>query len=148
MTLNREVVRSGCANIEDALSRLARFAAMPVDQFVANDDAVDAACYRLLAGIEAALSLCYHVSATHLDQVPEQYATCFNTLLAAGVVEPGLAVRLQMMARIRNLLLHMDARVEPSRVHQILHEHLVDLRAFALAVARLVDSPMEQPPQK
>jgi hypothetical protein len=33
-------------------------------------------------------------------------------------------------------------------VHQILHEHLVDLRAFALAVARLVDSPMEQPPQK
>ena len=93
MTLNREVIRGGCANIENALSRLARFAAMPVDQFVANDDAVDAACYRLLAGIEAALSLCYHVSATHLDQVPEQYATCFNTLQSSACRSPMMSWR-------------------------------------------------------
>jgi uncharacterized protein YutE (UPF0331/DUF86 family) len=88
------------------------------------------------------------VSATHLSKVPEQYATCFNTLLAAGVVTPELAVRLQMMARIRNLLVHMYARVEPAWVHEILHEHMDDLRAFVRAVARLVDSPMEQPPRE
>jgi hypothetical protein len=45
MTLNPDVVRSRCGDIEDALSRLARFAAMPVNKFVANDDAVDAASY-------------------------------------------------------------------------------------------------------
>jgi hypothetical protein len=31
--------------------RLARFAAMPVNEFVADRDAVDAASYRLLVGI-------------------------------------------------------------------------------------------------
>lgn len=147
MTLNPEVVRSACASIEDAVSRLVRFAEMPADQFVADDDAADAASYRLLVGIEAALSLCDHMSATHADQIPKSYATRFNALLAAGVVAPELAVRLQMMARIRNLLIHLDAKIEPARVQQILQDHLDDLRAFADAVTHLIDSPAELRPQ-
>ena len=139
MTLNPDVVRGRCGDIEDALSRLAPFAAMPVNEFVADRNAVDAACYRLLVGIEAALSLCYHVSAKHLRQVPEQYAACFTTLLDAGILGAELALRLQAMARFRNLLVHMYARVEPTRIHEILREHLGDLRAFAHAIARLVE---------
>ena len=34
---------------------------------------------------------------------------------------------------------HMYARVDAARVHEILSTHLGDLRAFAGAVARLVD---------
>ena len=139
MTVDPDVVRSRCGDIEDAISRLARFAAMPVDEFVANRDAVDAACYRLLVGIEAALSLCYHVAAKQLRQVPEQYAACFTTLRDAGIIDPDLATRLQAMARFRNLLVHMYARVDAARVHEILGTHLGGLRAFAGAVARLVD---------
>ena len=142
MTLNPDVVRARCGDIEDALSRLARFAAMPVSEFVADRDAVDAASYRLLVGIEAALALCYHVAAKHLRQVPEQYAACFNTLRDAGVVGSELAVRLQAMARFRNLLVHMYARVDPARIHEILREHLGDLRSFTHAVAKLVDPPV------
>jgi uncharacterized protein YutE (UPF0331/DUF86 family) len=141
MPLNPEIVRAGCADIGDALSKLTRFAAMPVNEFVANQDAVDAACYRLLVGIEAAQALCQHVAATRQSQVSEQYATCFNTLLAAGVVSPELAVRLQMLARIRNLLVHMYAKVEPAWVYEILREHMTDLRAFVRTISRLVDPP-------
>jgi len=43
------------------------------------------------------------------------------------------------MARFRNLLVHMDARVEPARIHEILREHLDDLRLFAQAVAGLIE---------
>ncbi len=72
MTLNPDVVRTRCGDIEEACARLARFAAVPVETFVADSDAVDAASYRLLVGMEAALTLCYHVSAKHLRQVPER----------------------------------------------------------------------------
>jgi hypothetical protein len=65
MTLNPDVVRTRCGDIDEACGRLARFAAMPMETFVADSDAVDAACYRLLVGMEAALTLCYHVSAKH-----------------------------------------------------------------------------------
>ena len=138
MTLNPDVVRTRCGDIEDACTRLARFAAMPMETFVADSDAVDAASYRLLVGMEAALTLCYHVSAKHLRQVPEQYAACFDTLRDAGLVDPALAERLKAMARFRNLLAHMYARVDPARLHAILRDHLDDLRAFARAVAGLL----------
>lgn len=32
------------------------------EAFLADQDALDVACYRLLVAIEAALALCYHVS--------------------------------------------------------------------------------------
>ena len=99
-----------------------------------NPDLVRGRC----GDIEAALSLCYHVSAKHLRQVPEQYAACFATLRDAGILTPELTTRLQAMARFRNLLVHVYARVEPTRIHEILREHLGDLRAFAQAVAALV----------
>lgn len=36
---------------------------MPREAFLADQDALDVACYRLLIAIEAALALCFHVSA-------------------------------------------------------------------------------------
>jgi uncharacterized protein YutE (UPF0331/DUF86 family) len=138
MTLNVDLVRSRCADMEDAVKRLQRFGSMPVEQFVANPEAVDAACYRLLVGIEAAISLCYHVSAAHLKQVPEQYAACFDTLRQERIIPDELADRLKAMARVRNLLVHMYQRVEPARVHAILRDSLPDLRAFGAAVVRLI----------
>jgi hypothetical protein len=35
--------------------------------------------------------------------------------------------------------------VEPIRIHEILCDHLGDLRAFAQTIARLVDPPEEPP---
>jgi uncharacterized protein YutE (UPF0331/DUF86 family) len=139
MTLNADVVRARSADVEDACVRLSRFAALPVAEFVADRDAVDAASYRLLVAMEAALALCYHVSAKLLRQVPEQYAACFDALRDAGIVTPDLALRLQEMARFRNLLVHMYARVDAARLHEILREHLEDLRLFTQAVARLLE---------
>jgi uncharacterized protein YutE (UPF0331/DUF86 family) len=138
MTLNADLVRSRCGDIEDAARRLERFGAMSAEEFVSNRESVDAACYRLLVGIEAAIAICYHISAVHLRQVPEQYAACFETLREAGVVSNELATRLKAMARFRNLLVHMYQKVEPAAVHDILRNSLPDLRAFAAAVVQLI----------
>jgi uncharacterized protein YutE (UPF0331/DUF86 family) len=138
MTLNPDVVRARCADIEDAVARLERFGSMPVEEFRSNRDLTDAACYRLLVAIEAALGLCYHVSARHFRKVPEQFAECFRTLGEAGVVPADLAERLQAMARFRNILVHLYAKVDTARVHEIICIHLDDLRAFASAIARLL----------
>ena len=138
MTLNPDLVRARCADIEEAVGRLERFGSMPVEEFRSNRDLTDAACYRLLVAIEAALGLCYHVSAKHLRKVPEQFADCFRTLGEAGVVPADLAERLQAMARFRNILVHLYAKVDTARVHEIICNHLDDLRAFASAIARLL----------
>lgn len=55
MTLDGDVIRGRCGEIEQALHRLARIRAVGRDSFLADADANDIACYRLLLAIEAAL---------------------------------------------------------------------------------------------
>jgi uncharacterized protein YutE (UPF0331/DUF86 family) len=107
MTLNCDLVRARCVEIEESVSRLERFRDLSREQFLADQDTLDLACYRLLVVLEAALALCYHVSARRLRKVSEEYAECFRMLQEAGILPAELAGRLQQMARFRNLLVRM-----------------------------------------
>lgn len=138
MTLDHDVVRGRCSEIEDALARLARIRDAGREAFLADQDACDIASYRLLLAIEAALALCYHVSARHLRQVPEDYAGCFSDLASAGLIGAGLSGRLQQMARFRNLLVHIYWKVDYGRVFDIVERDVEDLRAFANAMTALL----------
>lgn len=138
MTLDADVVRGRCGEIEEALARLTRIRGAGRDAFMADADAKDIACYRLLLAIEAALALCFHISARRLKQVPEDYAGCFAGLSHAGIIGPDLSSRLQQMARFRNLLVHVYWEVNYGRVFDVLECDLEDLRAFSRAVAALL----------
>jgi uncharacterized protein YutE (UPF0331/DUF86 family) len=138
MTIDADVVRVRCGEIEQALDRLARIRASGREAFLADADARDIACYRLLLAIEAALALCYHVSARRLKIVPEDYAGCFAGLSQAGIIPADLSTRLQQMARFRNLLVHVYWDVDYGRVFDVLESDLDDLRAFSRAIANLL----------
>jgi uncharacterized protein YutE (UPF0331/DUF86 family) len=138
VTLNADLVRTRCGDIEDAVKRLDRIRTMPRAEFLADRDVQDIAVRRLLVAIEAALGLCYHVSARRLQRVPDDFAACFAGLGQAGVIEPALGERLQAMARFRNLLVHMYWKVDYGRVFDVLVEGLEDLRAFRKAMAALM----------
>lgn len=138
MSLNADLLRSRCAEIEESVRRLEQFQSMPLEEFLASPDAKDIACYRLLVGIEASLALCYHVSAKLLREVPEDYAQCFSVLGRAGLISDDLATRLQPMARFRNLLVHLYWKLDYEKVHEFIRTNLGDLRDFQAAMARLV----------
>lgn len=138
MTLDADVVRGRADEIEQALVRLTRIRAAGRDAFLADADAKDIACYRLLLAIEAALALCYHVSARQLKHVPDDYAGCFAGLSRAGIIPAELSTRLQQMARFRNLLVQVYWEVDYGRVFDVLETDLEDLRAFSGAIAALL----------
>jgi uncharacterized protein YutE (UPF0331/DUF86 family) len=138
VTLDVDVVRARCDEIEQALERLARIREAGREAFLADADAKDIACYRLLLAIEAALALCYHVSARHLKQVPEDYAGCFAGLAHGHVIPDDMSTRLQQMARFRNLLVHIYWKVDYTRVFDLLESDVEDLRTFSRTIATLV----------
>ncbi|ODS33457.1 MAG: hypothetical protein SCARUB_01429 [Candidatus Scalindua rubra] len=70
MTLNQELIRSRCQDIEESLGRLDKIKTKTRDEFLKDQDAKDIACYRLLVAMESALSLCCHISAKHLKKSP------------------------------------------------------------------------------
>jgi uncharacterized protein YutE (UPF0331/DUF86 family) len=138
VTLDPDVVRRRCQEIAQSLLRLERIRTDGRDHFLTSADAQDIACYRLLVAIEAALALCYHVSARRLRTAPEDYAGCFETLENAGVIDASLSRRLQQMAKFRNLLVHVYWTIDYGRVFDVLDHDLDDLRAFSRIVAALV----------
>ncbi len=138
MSLNPDLVRARCAEIEESVGRLERFKSLARDEFLSNQDTLDVACYRLLVAIEAALALCYHTTAKRLRRVPEEYAECFAMLHEAGLIPSELASRLQQMAKFRNLLVHMYWKIDYGRVYEVIQQNLEDLRAFSAAMIRLL----------
>jgi len=136
--LNVDLIEARFEDIRQSLERLEEIRALPRDRFLENQDTLDVACYRLLVAIEAALQVCFHVSAQRLQRVPEEYAECFAILGEAGVVPADLGRSLQQMARFRNMLVHMYWRIDYGRVYDILQGHLDDLRAFVQVIGELL----------
>ena len=138
MFLNQDLVRARCQEIEESLERLGRIKEKSKEEFLRDQDFQDIACYRLLLAIEAALVLCYHVSAKHLKKVPEDYAGCFALLEEAGIIPADLSGSLQRMARFRNLLVRMYWKVDIEKLHDLIRQDLGDIRLFAGTIAKLL----------
>ncbi len=138
MNLNPELIRARCQEIEESLGRLEKVKALPKEDFLKDRDLQDIVCYRLLVAIEAALGLCYHVSAKQLKKVPEEYAECFAILSDARIIPKDLSENLQRMARFRNLLVHMYWKLEVDTLLELIRTHLRDLRRFSEAIVALL----------
>jgi uncharacterized protein YutE (UPF0331/DUF86 family) len=120
------------------VSRLEQFQNLSREEFLGNQDTLDLTCYRLLVAMEAALAICYHVSAKQLQKVPEEYAECFGTLEKAGILSSNLATSLKKMARFRNLLVHMYWKIDYNQVYKILTHDVQDLRTFGQTISSLL----------
>lgn len=137
MSLNRDLIRNRCEEIEESLKRLERISAKTKEEFLKDQDLKDIACYRLLIAIEAALGLCYHVCAMRLKKVPEDYAGCFAMLAGVAIIPAVLSENLQKMARFRNLLVHMYWKVDYDKLYDLILQDLGDLRLFAHTITGL-----------
>jgi len=138
MNLNEELVRTRCQEIEESLERLERIKGNSKEEFLKDQDLKDIACYRLLVAMEAALGLCYHISAKHLKKVPEEYAECFAILAGDGIIPSDLSEQLQKMARFRNLLVHMYWKVDYNTLYEMIQNNLNDLRQFSKTIVALL----------
>ncbi|RJQ17506.1 MAG: DUF86 domain-containing protein [Nitrospiraceae bacterium] len=135
MSLNAELIRTRCQEIEESVTRLEKIAIKTKEAFLNDSDEQDIASYRLLVAIEAALNLCYHVAAKRLKKVPEEYAECFAILSDAGIIPADLSERLQKTARFRNLLVHMYWKIDYGIVYEIIRNNLKDLNYFSEIIA-------------
>jgi uncharacterized protein YutE (UPF0331/DUF86 family) len=138
MNLNHDLVRNRCREITESLVRLEKIGIMSKTAFLQDQDTKDIASYRLLIAIEAALSICYHISSKHLKKVPENYADCFQLVSEAGIISADLSANLQKMARFRNLLVHVYWEIDEVALYTIITSHLEDLRKYCAAIVRLL----------
>jgi uncharacterized protein YutE (UPF0331/DUF86 family) len=92
---------------------------------------------RLLhPAVEACLDIGNHIIASEGFRAPQDNQDVFRVLAEEGVVPAALEARLMDMARFRNLIVHDDARIDPTIVYGILQRRLGDFDDLAQAIAR------------
>jgi len=138
LRLNHDRIRDKLQDINRSVDRLKRFQESGKDNFLANEDSQDIARSRLLSAIEAALNICFHITAKQLKKIPEDYGDCFTTLGQANLIDPSLAGRLADMARFRNRLVHLYWDIDYNNVYDIIEHHLTDLEDFSSQIADLL----------
>ena len=136
--VNRDLILQRIQEIRQALDLLRTDTAGAQSAFLADARMVDAAKYRLLVAIEAAVSICTHVASHVAMRTPSSYADCFEMLGSAGIVSTDLAERLGRMARFRNRLVHLYWKVDNERLWQLLTESLGDLDDYLKQIGALV----------
>lgn len=131
-------VRRLLETIEQRLSRLARAAGTPLEEYLDDDDLQDVVERNFEVCIQACIDLGLHLLADLPRPLPDTYRGVFVALARERLIPEDLAPRLERMAGFRNVLAHGYAEVVAERVHAAL-EDLDDVREF---VAELTD-PLE-----
>ena len=98
----------------------------PEPEFLANIEKQGAAKYFFIVAIESAIDICNHIIAEHRWGQPTEYAEVFRVMGEAGVFPLPLVAELELMAKFRNLLVHVYGQVDDRRVYQILQTRLTD----------------------
>ena len=122
------------SRLQSRKRELEPYAALDTERYLASPERVYASRYLLITAIEDALATANHIIASEAYRAPVDYADAFRSLSEAGVLSPELAQRLEAMARFRNLLVRVYARVDDQKVHEFLRQDLPDLDRFVEAV--------------
>jgi len=130
MKFNIDLIKRRVSEIKSSIDGLGSLALMDKERFLSDPNACDAAKYKLLVAIEAALSICNHINAKISKKVPETYADCFIILGESGVISSELAERLAKMAKFRNMLIHIYWEIDNVKVYDIINQDLNDLRMY------------------
>lgn len=137
--LNLDLINKRVADIKKALQTLARYAALPEDDFLTNETILAATKYQLLVAIEADQAICNHLAARVAKTPPTSYADCFLLLARTGIITKELASKLAAMAKFRNLLVHQYADIDDKQVYAIINQEIRDLEEYVAQIADFVN---------
>lgn len=122
------------SRLQSRKRELEPYAALDAEDYLASPERVYASRYLLITAVEDALEAANHIIASETYRAPADYTDAFRSLSEARVLSPELAGRLEGMARFRDLLVHVYARVDDRKVHEFLQQDLPDLDEFVEAV--------------
>ncbi len=124
--INAEVVTRLLAEMEQAVSKLRSLSALSQDTFLADSNFYDAAKYNLIVAVEALIDLCNHIIAQEKLGKPEEYADVLRIIGARLSLNADFIIRLEKMAKFRNLIVHLYWKLDNSEVYNILKNNLDD----------------------
>jgi uncharacterized protein YutE (UPF0331/DUF86 family) len=130
-----ELIRDKIRRLMDTLAAL-RSALPATETELSNRDTRDLVAFRVYLGLQEAIDLASHVIADEGWGPAPSLRDHFTILSARGVVDPALGAALASGVKVRNLIGHAYADVEPAKLHVAATELLGVLETFCASVLR------------
>jgi len=111
-----------------------------VETLLTDLDAQDIVSLNLTRALQMSVNIASHWLAGHSKSTaPKTMEEAFEALANSGTIGPELAVRMQNLAGLRNLIIHNYDDVNWEIVFAICHYHLADFREFAKVFSDLIE---------
>ena len=124
--VNIEVVARLLNELEQAVVKLRSLAALSQKEFLSDSNYYDSAKYNLIVAVEAIIDLCNHVIAQEKLGKPEEYSDVLRIIGTRLSLDADFIMRLEKMAKFRNLIVHLYWKVDNTEVYNILKNNLDD----------------------
>ncbi len=114
---------------------------LPSAEDLATDaDVQDIVSLNLMRAVQLCVDIALHVLGDTGQRPPATMGEAFDLLAGEGVIPTDLASRMRSAVGFRNLAVHAYREIDWAIVHRLTYDGLEDLRAFATAIARLLEA--------
>jgi uncharacterized protein YutE (UPF0331/DUF86 family) len=137
---NLDRIRNIVGEINAAFAKLEKIKKLSKEEFLVSPEKIDSAKYNLIVVMEGALDICNHIAVKAGGHAPKSYADCFAILEELKVLSPGLSTKLKLMAKFRNLLVHLYWKVDNDRVYDIIKQDISSISEYL----KVVDSYLQE----
>jgi uncharacterized protein YutE (UPF0331/DUF86 family) len=127
--MNQERVRRHLMALDEKLTRLGTDKGQDVKMLTENSDERWSVERGLQLCTQCVLDIATHLVASAGRDAPD-YATAVETLGELNILTPQFAAKLRPLAGFRNALVHGYLDIDVERLHEVLNEHLDDIREF------------------
>ena len=120
MVVSPEVTAARLRRLERSVKRLRRFAAMPLETYLGDDDAQALTERHFQVAVQCVLDMANYIIAEQGLGSPEDAEELIGCLAACGALPAPLHERLRGLAGFRNILVHDYLDIDHHIVHRLL----------------------------
>lgn len=133
--VSAEKITHKFSQLDEFLKILRGMRRIPLDGFLKDKILVGGAKYYLQVSIECCLDIANHIIASEHLRAPADYADSFKVLEEHGIIRAEEGIKLRLMAKFRNRLVHLYGDIEDAHVHDFILNRLQDIVNFQAAIA-------------
>lgn len=141
LPLEREAIMPRIDGIRKNIAKLRKLGELPLEEFKTGDS-FDLVQHNLRMALEGV----FHIGTHILSRLPGgravEYREIALKLGECGIVDRQFAQeKLAPMAKLRNLLVHQYADIDPVIIYNIVHDYLQDIEQYLQYVKELFEDP-------
>jgi len=138
MELDKELIQLRIDVIERNLQEINSIKEEGYEKFSESFRDELAAKHALLESIEACVDIANHIIAVKGFRRPTDYKDVFKILQENKIISKELYMKLEEMAKFRNLLVHRYAEIETQKIFKIIKDDVRDVKEFVNMILKYI----------